>query len=75
MARDMSRYRGMYEKGARQVGLDTPLPEWVGRPHDDRATQFMPFAALKGYDDLVNEVDQMADLEESSDDWWELEGC
>lgn len=25
----------------------------LGKPHPDRAKQFKPFAALKGYDDLV----------------------
>ena len=29
--------------------------EHVARAHPDRARQFMPFAALKGYDELVRE--------------------
>lgn len=58
MPRDMSRYRGMYEKGRRTVDLDTPVPNWVGRPHDDRASQFMPFAALKGYEQLIAQVEE-----------------
>lgn len=57
MPKDMSRYRGMYEKGRKRVGLDTPAPEWVGKPHLDRASQFMPFAALKGYDALIDGID------------------
>ncbi len=31
----------------------------VARGHDDRARQFMPFAALKGYHDLVREREQV----------------
>ena len=30
-----------------------------GRPHPDRARQFMPFAALKGYYDLVREQERV----------------
>lgn len=57
MPKDLSRYRGMYEKGRRIVSLDTPRPDWVGVPNADRASQFMPFAALKGYDALLEDVD------------------
>ncbi len=31
-----------------------PVPAGLGRPHPDRARQFMPFAALRGYYDLVH---------------------
>lgn len=31
----------------------------VARGHDDRARQFMPFAALKGYHDLVREQERI----------------
>ena len=31
-----------------------PAPAGLGRPHPDRARQFMPFAALRGYYDLVH---------------------
>lgn len=34
--------------------LDPPVPPGIGRPHPDRARQFMPFAALRGYYDLVH---------------------
>lgn len=57
MPKNTSRYRGMYDKGRSVVSLDTPAPEWVGKPHPDRAAQFMPFAALKGYDALIDDID------------------
>ncbi len=28
----------------------------IGKPHADRARQFMPFMALRGYDELVTSV-------------------
>ena len=31
----------------------------IGRPHPDRARQFMPFAALRGYYDLVHERERI----------------
>ena len=33
-------------------------PEWfvLGKPHADRAKQFKPFAALRGYDEMVDEM-------------------
>lgn len=34
--------------------LNPPVPPGIGRPHPDRARQFMPFAALRGYYDLVH---------------------
>ena len=34
--------------------LGRPVPVGLGRPHPDRARQFMPFAALRGYYDLVS---------------------
>lgn len=35
--------------------LESTVPERtiLGKPHPDRAKQFKPFAALKGYEDLV----------------------
>lgn len=35
--------------------LTRPVPPGLGRAHPDRARQFMPFAALRGYYDLVRE--------------------
>lgn len=39
----------------RARGTATAHPERyiLGKPHPDRARQFKPFAALKGYEDLV----------------------
>lgn len=39
----------------RAQGAATVHPEryLLGKPHPDRAKQFKPFAALKGYEDLV----------------------
>ena len=34
--------------------LARPVPEGLGRPHPDRARQFSPFAALRGYYELVH---------------------
>lgn len=34
--------------------LKRPVPAGLGRPHPDRARQFMPFAALRGYYGLVH---------------------
>lgn len=33
--------------------------EYVARPHADRAVQFMPFAALKGYHELARECEHV----------------
>lgn len=33
----------------------------VARPHADRARQFMPFAALKGYHDLAHDREQLTE--------------
>lgn len=37
--------------------LSDPHPERyvIGKPHPDRARQFKPFAALKGYYDMLEE--------------------
>lgn len=40
-------------------GLDRPVPAGLGRPHPDRARQFSPFAALRGYYDLVHERERV----------------
>ena len=37
-----------------EAPLDPPVPPGIGRPHPDRGRQFMPFAALRGYYDLVH---------------------
>lgn len=38
-------------------GLD---PRYViGKPHADRGRQFVPFMALKGYHDLIEQADRM----------------
>ena len=40
-------------------GLDGPVPAGLGRPHPDRARQFSPFAALRGYYELVHERERV----------------
>lgn len=35
----------------------------IGRPHPDRARQFMPFAALRGYYDLVRDQETVPEEE------------
>lgn len=40
-------------------GLDRPVPVGLGRPHPDRARQFSPFAALRGYYELVHERERV----------------
>ncbi|WP_282191234.1 hypothetical protein [Adlercreutzia caecimuris] len=42
-------------------GLDRPVPAGLGRPHPDRARQFSPFAALRGYYELVHERERVID--------------
>lgn len=39
--------------------LVPPAPPGVGRPHPGRARQFAPFAALRGYYDLVQEKERV----------------
>lgn len=46
---------GMHE---RERGLVRPH---VARPHPDRARQFLPFAALKGYYDLVRTCERVVE--------------
>lgn len=42
----------------------------VARPHDDRARQFMPFAALKGYEELVAQREEVPEhIPENPDDF------
>lgn len=41
--------------------LARPVPEGLGRPHPDRARQFSPFAALRGYYDLVRERERVVE--------------
>jgi len=40
-------------------GLDLPVPAGLGRPHPDRARQFSPFPALRGYYELVHERERV----------------
>lgn len=40
-------------------GLDRPVPAGLGRSHPDRARQFSPFAALRGYYELVYERERV----------------
>lgn len=37
----------------------------LGKPHDDRAKQFKPFAALRGYEEIIAKV--MADADRPRD--------
>lgn len=41
--------------------IDRPVPAGLGRPHPGRARQFAPFAALRGYYDLVREKERVAE--------------
>lgn len=42
----------------------------TAKPHADRARQFMPFAALKGYEELVAEAEIIPDhVAENPDDF------
>lgn len=57
---------------AQQQGSLHPERYVLGKPHPDRARQFKPFAALRGYEELVaqvieeaNEPRDFAGLEES----------
>ena len=49
---------------------DDVRPEWMvlGKQHADRARQFKPFAALRGYDEMVERVIANALLEEDGDE-------
>lgn len=42
-------------------GIDRPVPAGLGRPHPDRARQFSPFAALRGYYELVHERERVVE--------------
>lgn len=41
---------------AQQAGSSHPERYVLGKPHPDRAKQFKPFAALRGYEELVAQV-------------------
>ncbi|MEC4176910.1 hypothetical protein VJ918_00500 [Adlercreutzia sp. R21] len=41
--------------------IDRPVPAGLGRPHPERARQFAPFAALRGYYDLVQEKERVVE--------------
>ena len=50
-----------------EAPLDPPVPPGIGRPHPDRARQFMPFAALRedmGIYDGVIRLHVLADSDE-----------
>ena len=49
--------------GERSVsaGFECPVPAGLGRPHPDRAAQFKPFAALRGYHELVSERERVVE--------------
>lgn len=51
---------GAAEEGSPQ-GIDRPVPAGLGRPHPDRARQFSPFAALRGYYELVHERERVVE--------------
>lgn len=51
---------GAVEEGSPQ-GIDRPVPAGLGRPHPDRARQFSPFAALRGYYELVHERERVVE--------------
>lgn len=52
--------RSAVEEGSPQ-GIDRPVPAGLGRPHPDRARQFSPFAALRGYYELVHERERVVE--------------
>lgn len=41
------------------LSVDAADRRTIGRPHPDRARQFMPFAALRGYYELVRERERI----------------
>lgn len=43
-----------------QAGFVKP-PAGLGKPHPDRAKQFKPFAALRGYYDLVKQTEHISE--------------
>lgn len=56
---------GVYEMVASQPGVKHPERYVLGKPHPNRAKQFKPFAALRGYEELVAQV--MAEANEPHD--------
>lgn len=48
----------MHENWGGNAGCG-PQPRHRARPHPDRARQFMPFAALKGYYELVRQQERV----------------
>lgn len=46
---------------SRGGALVPPVPSGIGRPHPGRARQFAPFAALRGYYDLVQEKERVVE--------------
>lgn len=51
----------VYGMLAHQPGVKHPERYVLGKPHPDRAKQFKPFAALRGYEKLIDEVMRKAD--------------
>ena len=51
----------VYGMLAHQPGVKHPERYVLGKPHADRAKQFKPFAALRGYEELVDKVMKKAD--------------
>lgn len=51
----------VYGMLAHQPGVKHPERYVLGKPHADRAKQFKPFAALRGYEELIAQVMQEAD--------------
>ena len=51
--------------GAQRAGSAHPERYVLGKDHPDRAKQFKPFAALRGYEEVVARV--MAEAEEPHD--------
>lgn len=43
-----------------ELSADALARRTIGRPHPDRARQFLPFAALRGYYELVHERERIA---------------
>lgn len=48
-----------------QKNVKHPERYVLGKPHPDRAKQFKPFAALRGYEELIAQV--MAEADEPHD--------
>lgn len=58
---------------ARQQGSRHPERYVLGKAHPDRAKQFKPFAALRGFEELVDRA--IAEANETRDFWAMEEAC